>query len=81
MRINKQITIDKGSNLQVTLNKQIATEKAITLQLAFFKSHKAKSNPYIKPGENATTGYAVVIDVKTGKVIAMASMSDYDANL
>jgi penicillin-binding protein 2 len=30
---------------------------------------------------NAKTGYAVAMEVKTGKVIAMASMPDYDPNI
>jgi penicillin-binding protein 2 len=74
---------EKGNNLQLTINKnvQIVTEKAIVDQLAWLKSSEALSNPYSKHGVYAKSGYAVAMEVDTGKVISMASMPDYNANL
>ncbi|MNH87845.1 Penicillin-binding protein 2B [compost metagenome] len=73
----------KGHNLFLTINKDVqqVAEKAITDQLAFLKTSQARNNPLISPGTLAKSGYAVAMEVKTGKVVAMASMPDYDANL
>ncbi|AFH60209.1 peptidoglycan D,D-transpeptidase FtsI family protein [Paenibacillus caseinilyticus] len=69
----------KGNNLYLTIdrNVQLATEKAITDHLAWLKG-PARSNRYAAKGSNAVAGYAVAIEVKTGKVVTMASMPDYD---
>ena len=71
----------KGYNLYLTIHKdvQLATQKAIMDHLEFMKNAPPTSTYY--DGRNATTGYAVAMEVKTGKVIAMASMPDYDPNL
>ncbi|SDE03102.1 penicillin-binding protein 2 [Paenibacillus sp. UNCCL117] len=70
----------KGNNLYLTINKDIQsiTEKAIMDHLAYLKSPAARSNPLIAKGRNAVAGYAVAMEVETGKVVTMASMPDYD---
>jgi penicillin-binding protein 2 len=71
----------KGDNLYLTINKdvQLKTQQAIMDHLQFMKEAPRSSLFY--EGHQATTGYAVAMEVKTGKVIAMASMPDYDPNL
>jgi penicillin-binding protein 2 len=74
---------EKGNNLMLTINKdvQIATEQAITDQLNYLHSSQARNATFVKAGVNAKAGYAVAMEVKTGKVISMASMPDYNVNL
>ncbi len=73
----------KGHNLFLTIDKdvQLATEKAIEDHLAYMKSDEARRLRYPAMGSDATTGYAVAMEVKTGKVVAMASYPDYDPNI
>lgn len=70
---------EKGKNLHLTIDSrvQLATEQAILDRLKLMRSGKsgAVSSP------NARGGYAVAMEVRTGKVVAMASMPDYDANI
>ena len=70
---------EKGDNLYLTINREVQekTEQAITDQLHFLQttSQSDKHQKYAK------TGYAVAMEVKTGKVISMASMPDYDPNI
>ncbi|HEY0829404.1 MAG TPA: penicillin-binding transpeptidase domain-containing protein, partial [Bacilli bacterium] len=85
-QITSQVSITpptKGNNLYLTIDKdvQLITEKAIMDQLAYMKTEEARILKYPALGAKATTGYAVAIEVKTGKVIAMASMPDYDPNV
>lgn len=74
MKLTKPI---KGENLFLTINKdvQLATQQAIMDHLAKLKTSTA---PFEKEGNDATTGYAVAMEVDTGKIVAMASMPDYD---
>nr|WP_238357572.1 penicillin-binding transpeptidase domain-containing protein [Cohnella zeiphila] len=76
MQLTKPVV---GNNLYLTINKnvQLATQNAIMNQLQKIRTstNKAEYAP------NARTGYAVAMEVKTGKVVAMASMPDYDPNL
>ncbi|MBP1975589.1 peptidoglycan D,D-transpeptidase FtsI family protein [Cohnella thailandensis] len=69
----------KGNNLFLTINKnvQLATQNAITTHLEKIRTSTLKA----ERAPNAKTGYAVAMEVKTGKVVAMASMPDYDPNL
>ncbi|MDQ0060703.1 peptidoglycan D,D-transpeptidase FtsI family protein [Paenibacillus harenae] len=69
----------KGSDLYLTINKnvQLKTEQAITDHI---KKISTSSNSYER-AEYAKTGYAVAMEVDTGKVVAMASMPDYDPNI
>lgn len=78
MQLTKPV---KGNNLFLTINKdvQLATQKAIMDHLEFMKNAPPSTTYY--DGRFATTGYAVAMEVKTGKVVAMASMPDYDPNL
>lgn len=73
-------TPEKGHNLYLTIQKEVqaATEKAIMDHLTFMRSPKA---PKYYSNPNAYTGYAVAMEVKTGKVVSMASMPDYDTNI
>ncbi|MFS1514073.1 peptidoglycan D,D-transpeptidase FtsI family protein [Chengkuizengella sp. SCS-71B] len=71
----------KGNNLYLTIDKdvQLATEQAILDQIEYLKTDEGAL--YNKSGVNATTGYAVAMEVDTGKVVAMASIPDYDPNI
>ncbi len=70
---------EKGSDLYLTINKdvQLLTEQAIMDHLAKIRTStdKYERAPY------AQTGFAVAMEVETGKVVAMASMPDYDPNI
>ncbi|MBO7746427.1 penicillin-binding protein 2 [Paenibacillus sp. MWE-103] len=70
----------KGDNLYLTIDKrvQMLTQQAIMNHLDFMKH--ATSGSWTD-GADATTGYAVAMEVKTGKIVAMASMPDYDPNV
>jgi cell division protein FtsI/penicillin-binding protein 2 len=72
MKLTKPI---KGENLFLTINKdiQLATQNAITEHIQKIRTSSDKSER-----ANATTGYAVAMEIDTGKVVAMASMPDYD---
>ncbi|MDF2959881.1 MAG: cell division protein FtsI [Paenibacillus sp.] len=72
---------EKGHNLYLTLDKnvQLATEQAIVDHLAFLRNRSLAGEYGYAP--NARSGYAVAMEVKTGKIVAMASMPDYDTNL
>ncbi|TJY39811.1 penicillin-binding protein 2 [Cohnella pontilimi] len=78
MQLTKPV---KGDNLYLTINKdvQLATQKAIMDQLDHLRH--APPGSVEAQGNQATTGFAVAMEVKTGKVVAMASMPDYDPNL
>ncbi|QJD84169.1 peptidoglycan D,D-transpeptidase FtsI family protein [Cohnella herbarum] len=73
MKLTKPI---KGDNIILTINKdiQLATQNAITEHLEKIRTSSDKQ----ERAANAKTGYAVAMEVKTGKVVAMASMPDYD---
>ncbi|MGO4693696.1 peptidoglycan D,D-transpeptidase FtsI family protein [Paenibacillus sp. 2TAB26] len=69
----------KGSDLYLTINKnvQLTTETAIMDQL---KKISTSTNKYER-AKYAQTGFAVAMEVDTGKIVAMASMPDYDPNI
>lgn len=70
---------EKGSDLYLTINRnvQLKTEDAIMNQIK-----KISTSPYsYERAPYAKTGYAVAMEVDTGKVVAMASMPDYDPNI
>ncbi|WP_270166069.1 peptidoglycan D,D-transpeptidase FtsI family protein [Paenibacillus sp. SYP-B4298] len=70
---------EKGNNLFLTIDKnvQLRAEEAIMNHL---EKIRTSSNPRER-AKYARTGYAVAMEVKTGKVVAMASMPDYDPNV
>ncbi|MNH87844.1 Peptidoglycan synthase FtsI precursor [compost metagenome] len=73
---------EKGNNLHLSIDKdvQTTTEKAIKDHLDFLHSPAGMRDAYYKLGSKAKSGYAVAMEVDTGKVISMASMPDYDSN-
>jgi penicillin-binding protein 2 len=73
---------EKGNNLYLTIDKNVQeiAEQAIMDQLTAAKSAAARSIQY-GYAPNAKAGYAVAIEVDTGKVVTMASMPDYDPNI
>ncbi len=85
-QITGQVEIEfpqKGNNLTLSLHKdvQLLTEQAIIDHIEWMKSDEARllKTPY--QGKEAVAGYAVAMEVKTGHVVAMASMPDYDSNV
>ncbi|MBB3127066.1 cell division protein FtsI/penicillin-binding protein 2 [Paenibacillus rhizosphaerae] len=70
---------EKGHNIYSTINKevQLQTEQAITDQLSWLHTHPVSGRLH----PNATTGFAVAMEVKTGNIVTMASMPDYDTNM
>ncbi|WP_246120466.1 peptidoglycan D,D-transpeptidase FtsI family protein [Cohnella terricola] len=76
MKLTKPV---KGENLVLTINKDIqqVTQKAIMDQIHFVQTAKGRQYENAHP----TTGYAVAMEVDTGKVVAMASMPDYDPSV
>lgn len=69
----------KGYHLYSTINKEIQqkTEQAIMDQLHWLHTHAISGELHT----DATTGFAVAMEVDTGNVVAMASMPDYDPNV
>ncbi|RUS45997.1 penicillin-binding protein 2 [Cohnella sp. AR92] len=69
----------KGQNLYLTINRevQLVAQQAIMDQIQSIRQSTSKMEKDAQP----TTGYAVAMEVDTGKVIAMASMPDYDPNV
>ncbi|MCR8659487.1 peptidoglycan D,D-transpeptidase FtsI family protein [Paenibacillus endoradicis] len=80
--ITGDITItnpEKGADLYLTIDKevQLHTEQSIMNHL-----EKIRTSPYsYEKAPYAVTGFAVAMEVETGKVISMASMPDYDPNV
>lgn len=72
----------KGNNLYLTIDKdvQLKTDQAILDHLAYMKSEEVENTNFAM-GSEATIGFAVAIEVETGKVVAMSSMPDYDPNV
>ncbi|WP_427052403.1 peptidoglycan D,D-transpeptidase FtsI family protein [Paenibacillus sp. TC-CSREp1] len=69
----------KGYDLISSINKnvQVKTEQAIMDQLSWL--HRNPVSGKLHP--NAKTGFAVAMEVDTGKIVAAASMPDYDTNV
>lgn len=83
--ITSEVTVQaptKGSDVYLTIDidVQLAAEQAIEDHIAFMKQPDLNPRTYGK-GAQATTGYAVAMEVDTGKVVAMASYPDYDPNI
>jgi penicillin-binding protein 2 len=71
---------EKGHNLILTIDKnvQVAAQKAVADHLELLKNSTDK---WYSMGKQAVAGYAVAIEVDTGRVMAMVSMPDYDPNV
>ncbi|MCZ8522354.1 MULTISPECIES: peptidoglycan D,D-transpeptidase FtsI family protein [Paenibacillus] len=71
----------KGNNLILSMDREVqqAAEDAVTEHLAAMK--RAPGGSVLAQGREAVAGYAVAMEVDTGKVMAMASMPDYDPNI
>lgn len=69
-----------GQNIYLTINKdvQYAAERALEDTMKALQTSYNKTHPYSK---NATRGAAVVEDIKTGAIIALASEPGYDPNI
>ena len=70
---------EKGNDLHLTIHRevQLRTEEAIMNHL-----EKLRTSPRRQErAPHAQTGLAVAMEVDTGKIVAMASMPDYDPNL
>ncbi|MFA6939679.1 MAG: penicillin-binding transpeptidase domain-containing protein, partial [Clostridiaceae bacterium] len=69
-----------GQNIYLTINQdvQYAAERALDDTMKALQTSYNKAHPYSK---NATRGAAVVEDIKTGAIIALASRPGYDPNL
>ncbi|MEO3946849.1 penicillin-binding transpeptidase domain-containing protein [Gorillibacterium sp. CAU 1737] len=67
---------EKGKNLYLTIDRdvQLAAQNAIKETLDVL--HKSNRR-YESDGKNALMGYAVAMEVDTGRVVAMASFPDY----
>lgn len=70
---------EKGHDLYLNIHKDIqaTAQKAILEQLSWLHTHQVNGRTH----PNATTGFAVAMEVETGNVVAMASMPDYDPNV
>ncbi|WP_068777999.1 peptidoglycan D,D-transpeptidase FtsI family protein [Paenibacillus sp. GM2] len=77
--VSEIVPPEKGYDLHTNINKniQLIAEKAILDQIDWV--HKNPVSGEVHP--NAKTGYAVAMEVDTGKIVAMASMPDYDTNV
>ncbi|MGF7033699.1 penicillin-binding protein 2 [Paenibacillus mucilaginosus] len=71
----------KGNNLILSMDREVqqVAEDAVTEHLAAMK--RASGGSVLGQGREAVAGYAVAMEVDTGKVMAMASMPDYDPNI
>ncbi|WP_082651907.1 peptidoglycan D,D-transpeptidase FtsI family protein [Gorillibacterium timonense] len=67
---------EKGKNLYLTIDRdvQLAAQNAIKETLETLNKSNRK---YESDGKNAKMGYAVAMEVDTGRVVAMASYPDY----
>jgi cell division protein FtsI/penicillin-binding protein 2 len=77
--VDEIVPPEKGHDVWSTINKeiQVKTEQAILDQLDWLHRNPVSG----KLHRDATTGFAVAMEVKTGNVVAMASMPDYDTNV
>ncbi|CAN7582475.1 MULTISPECIES: peptidoglycan D,D-transpeptidase FtsI family protein [unclassified Paenibacillus] len=72
----------KGNNLYLSINKDVqkATEKMLHDHIQYLRSPSNANDAYLKYGVKASSGFAVAMEVDTGRVITMANYPDYDAN-
>lgn len=72
----------KGNNLYLSINKDIqkATERMLEEHIKYLRSPTHANDLYMKTGMKASSGFAVAMEVDTGRVVTMANYPDYDAN-
>ncbi|MZQ84577.1 penicillin-binding protein 2 [Paenibacillus sp. 5J-6] len=72
----------KGNNLYLTLHKDIqkATERMLEEHISYLRSPSHANDLYLSLGMQAASGFAVAMEVDTGRVVTMANYPDYDAN-
>ncbi|MBU5441454.1 penicillin-binding protein 2 [Paenibacillus sp. MSJ-34] len=70
----------KGNDIWMTIHKdvQLKTEQAIMDHIKYIRSLPRSS---LDAAPHARAGYAVAMEVKTGRIVAMASQPDYDPNI
>ncbi|MDF2649953.1 MAG: cell division protein FtsI [Paenibacillus sp.] len=73
----------KGNNLYLSINKDIqkTTEKMLKDHINYLRSPSHANDLYMKTGMKASSGFAVAMEVDTGRVVTMANYPDYDANV
>lgn len=69
-----------GNNVHLTIDKDIqySAETMLQNQLSYLQKHPMEDGIDFR---NATRGAAVAIEVKTGRILAMVSLPNYDPNL
>ncbi|MCQ2559960.1 MAG: penicillin-binding protein 2, partial [Clostridia bacterium] len=67
-----------GNSLKLTIDSRLqrAAQNAVQNSL-----NKARASGYVRSSEIKPVGSAVVLDVKTSKILAMASLPSYDLNI
>ncbi|KRF09722.1 cell division protein FtsI [Paenibacillus sp. Soil766] len=72
----------KGNNLYLSINKDVqkATEKMLHDHIQYLRSPSHANDLYMKTGMKASSGFAVAMEVDTGRIVTMANYPDYDAN-
>lgn len=72
----------RGNDLYLTLDRdvQLATQQAIEDHIRFLRTD-GRNNPTYRRGSEASTGYAVAMEIDTGNVVSMATYPDYDPDI
>lgn len=72
----------KGNNLYLSINKDIqkTTEKMLQDHIAYLRLPSHANDAYLKWGTKASSGFAVAMEVDTGRIVTMANYPDYNAN-
>ncbi|OCT16611.1 cell division protein FtsI [Paenibacillus pectinilyticus] len=72
----------KGNNIYLSINKDIqkTTEKMLQDHITYLRDPSHANDAYLKWGMKASSGFAVAMEVDTGRIVTMANYPDYDAN-